>query len=78
MRLTPGESPQDKQRAGKMMVAIEAVVADAQMKGLGKGHGGQSTCPCKVCNGTVAYSVDTITGHMTAQCGTVNCLAFTK
>jgi hypothetical protein len=64
-------------RLDQLRVAMPACRADAKSKGFGKGHGGQSSIACPVCeSGTLRYSVAGYNGHMHGRCTTEGCMSW--
>lgn len=63
-------------RAEESMKAYVAAHEDAREKGYIKGHGGQSSVACPICEGTIRYSVASSNGHMMAGCTTRGCVSW--
>jgi hypothetical protein len=58
------------------ITAMLAAQSDAKIKGLKKGHGGQSTMACPICKGTLHYSVASVNGHLWGRCATDGCVSW--
>jgi hypothetical protein len=56
--------------------AHRAAHDDAKAKGYGRGHGGNSSLICPLCQGTLRYSVAAYNGHMHARCETTGCVSW--
>ena len=47
-----------------LIAAIRAVRAEADRRGLGKGHGGSGSIECPVCRGPLSFTVAALNGHV--------------
>jgi len=57
--------------------AMTAVVADAESKGLKKGHGGYGEIACPACgDGRLSYSVASYNGHIHGRCSRKGCVSW--
>jgi len=66
---------ESKESLAKTMTAVVFAKADADEKGLGKGHGGISGIKCPCCEeGTLQYSVASYNGHIHGSCTTPGCV----
>jgi ssDNA-binding Zn-finger/Zn-ribbon topoisomerase 1 len=67
---------EDKEKILTMVVAMEAVKAEAIRQGFKKGRGGSSTMPCPMpgCAGQVVYMVSSANGHLATKCNVNGCL----
>ena len=66
-----------KEDLTKSLKGITVAHKDAKEKGIVKGVGGSSSCPCPVCNkGTIKYSVASSNGHMHGRCTTEGCICW--
>lgn len=63
-------------RAEEGFKAMTVAHNDAHEKGYIKGHGGQSSVACPICEGTIRYSVASVNGHMMAGCTTKGCVSW--
>lgn len=62
------------ERMKNLFKAFAAAKADAQQKGLRRGHAGSGEIPCPACGtGTLRYTVAAVNGHMWGACTTAEC-----